>query len=85
MPEDDKETGDEGWLADFCDLPTETLVTPSGTRKLPGRPRYYVNGDASLTLSREDYQAWTLGLINYAIDPCLAWAEMGHKIECEDE
>ena len=68
----------ENWLEGICDFPTEVRVTPAGTRKLPGRPREYANGDG-VYFTREAYVEWTKGLIGIEIDPCRAWfIDMGH-------
>jgi hypothetical protein len=77
--QDIRDPSKEGWLSDICSLPEETLVTPSGTYKLPWGPRKYSNGDKSLSLTRADYKAWTRELIGYEIDPAQVWfIEMGH-------
>lgn len=69
----------QGWLKDICSLDVELLVTPAGTRKLPGRPREYANGDESMWFLRADYTNWTESLIGYRIDPAQAWyIDMGH-------
>lgn len=69
----------EGWLSDICSGPVETLVTPSGTVKLPGRSTRFTDGIGK-KYRRVEYFKWSKTIIGMGIDPVRTWyVDMYHS------